>query len=363
MEEEILDIQTVINEDGLDALNEDGTVENINATEVTEGIGGINFTMRTSKPGAGNKCYIRKANGGWSNCIAGKPTDAECNVLANCVGYACGRFNEIYNEITGNVGMKYNTLCCNAENFIERAQQAGLQIGMEPKVGAIACWQKGATLGSNDGPGHVAIVEQVYDNNHIYTSESGYGSNAFWNQHRYNTNGRWGCNANYKFRGFIYNPVAKEEVPQPAPQPEIIPGPSSKFNIGDKVVINGALYSNANADVASGTINNKVTNITRKAEGTKHPYNTTGDLGWMDEASISLYVAPAPVVDNSLKVGDNVKIVGYGNGSSTGKAGKAGGIGWTRQILKIYAGRPYPYMVGNKGGVTGYYKESALQKR
>ena len=83
----------------------------------------------------------------------------------------------------------------------------------------------------------------------------------------------------------------------------------------------------------------------------------------MDEASISLYVAPAPVVDNSLKVGDNVKIVGYGNGSSTGKAGKAGGIGWTRQILKIYAGRPYPYMVGNKGGVTGYYKESALQKR
>lgn len=278
-------------------------------------------------------------------------------------GYACGRFAEIYNEITGATGIKYNTLCCNAENFIERAKAAGLEVGTTPKPGAIICWQKGATLGSSDGAGHVAIVEQVIDNNHIYTSESGWGSNAFWNQHRYNTNGRWGCNANYQFRGFIYNPVVQEIV-EVAPEPEIVAGPSSAFNIGDKVVINGPLYKNSNATEAVSSVSNKVTNITRKAVGARHPYNTTGDLGWMDESSIIRYVEPAPApVQIGLRVGDTVKIIASGNGSSSGKAGRAGGIGWTRQVLAILTGKPYPIKVGNKSGVTGYYKESALQKK
>ena len=97
--EEMLDIQTVINEDGFDALNEDGMIENVNAIEAIEGIGGINFTMRTSKPGIGNKCYIRKANGGWCNCISGKPTDAECNVLANCVRICKSEGSQRYKDL------------------------------------------------------------------------------------------------------------------------------------------------------------------------------------------------------------------------------------------------------------------------
>ena len=44
------------------------------------------FTMRTSKPGAGNKFYITTSKGGYSWCINGNPTDPGCNVLANCVG-------------------------------------------------------------------------------------------------------------------------------------------------------------------------------------------------------------------------------------------------------------------------------------
>ena len=62
--------------------------------------------MRTSKPGAGNKFYITKSKGGYSTCIQGSPTDSQCNVLANCVGYACGRFNEIIGS------MKYPSLNC-----------------------------------------------------------------------------------------------------------------------------------------------------------------------------------------------------------------------------------------------------------
>lgn len=62
-----------------------------------------------------------------------------------------------------------------------------------------------------------------------------------------------------------------------------------KFKIGDKVIINGNLYVSSNASKPSSSVKNKVTYITRIANGSKHPYNTTGDLGWMDESSIKLY--------------------------------------------------------------------------
>lgn len=62
-----------------------------------------------------------------------------------------------------------------------------------------------------------------------------------------------------------------------------------KFKIGDKVIINGNLFPSSDAATATSKVSNKVTEITRVAAGTKHPYNTTGDLGWMNESAISLY--------------------------------------------------------------------------
>ena len=157
--------------------------------------------MRTSKP-SGNKFYITTSKGGYSQCIQGYPTDANANVLANCVGYACGRFNEIIGS------MKYPYLNCNAENFIERAKNTyGLQVVSYPTLGGIMVWQKGSTLGGSDGAGHVAVVEKIIDSNTIYTSESGYGGSAFWNSTRKNTNGRWGLGSGYTFRGCIVNPA------------------------------------------------------------------------------------------------------------------------------------------------------------
>ena len=170
------------------------------------------MNIRTTKPTSGNKFFITKSKGGYSTCIQGSPTDSQCNVLSNCVGYACGRFNEIIGA------MKYPSLNCNAENFIEKAKNTyGLEISSVPTLGGIMVWQKG-TLSGNDGAGHVAVVEKIIDSNTIYTSESGYGGSAFWNSTRRNTNGRWGLGSAYTFRGCIVNPaIGKVVAPTPTP--------------------------------------------------------------------------------------------------------------------------------------------------
>ena len=313
--------------------------------------------IRTTRPEAGNRYYIRKASGGYSTCIQGKPTDKWCDVLSNCVGYACGAANE-------ELGLGYEKyhLNCNAENFIERAIASGLSVYKTPQVGDIICWEGAGSLA-----GHVGIVIDVVNSNCIKVAQSGWGSsNPFYITANYNNNGRWGLSSNYPFRGFI-RILPTPPAPQPTPKPT--PGPSDKFNIGDRVVVNGPLYANSNAASPSGSVSNRTTNITRKNPGSAHPYNTTGDLGWMDESSIRKAEEPKPQPTpqpapqpTGLQVGDMVKIIGTGNGSSYGDSNTAYGIGWERQILKIWSGRPFPYQVGNSTGTTGFYKESSLQK-
>ena len=429
------DVQYLFNSDTPEQLNdpeEHVQIENLNA-EDPEGIGAQGFTMRTSRP-ANNKNYIVTGSGGWNTCIKGNPQYGPANALANCVGYASGRFNEIINIARDTNGCTYKNLNCNAFGFKEKAEAAGLETGSTPRLGAIICW------GKEGGAGHVAVVERVDNNNQIYTSESGWGSSSiFWNQTRTNSNGRWGCGNGYYFRCFIYLPsdvqnaiggttpstpitpnvdrdtnrnqieikvndlrvregaglgcgilgfasvgiynysntadvdgyiwyqiadgqwIASSDawtavLPKTEPQPA--PAPSYRYNIGDQVVISGPLYTNANADSPAGSIGSKVTTITRRVDG-RHPYNTEGDLGWMDESSIQPYTAP---VYTGLQVGDTVKIVGTGNGNSLGTSATAYGIGWTRQILRIWDGRAYPYQVGNGAGTTGFYQESSLQK-
>lgn len=251
--------------------------------------------IRTTRPTSGNKYFITKRSGGYSTCIKGKPTDKQCDVLSNCVGYACGAFNE---EL--NLGYEKYHLNCNAENFIERAIASGLSVISKPVVGSIICWQKGNTLSESDGAGHVGIVIEVIDSNTIRTAESGYGnSNPFWITTRKNNNGRWGLNSNYKLRGFIVNPNYPYNPPTPP-----TPTPSGKFNIGDEVILNGPIYVSSNATTPANTIKNKKTKITRKNQGSAHPYNTTGDLGWCDESSLTK-VQPTPKPE-TFKVGDKV---------------------------------------------------------
>ena len=159
-----------------------------------------NFSVRKSKPGAGNKHYIRSADGGYSNCIKGNPTDKNCNVLSNCVGYAIGRASEIYSEITGYKGNYFNFLQGDAENFYSKAKKKGLTLTSYPVAGGIMVWSKGKTGVNKDGAGHVAVVETDYGKNatKVYTSESAYNGSAFFNKTREKGSGNWGMSSSYR---------------------------------------------------------------------------------------------------------------------------------------------------------------------
>ena len=162
----------------------------------------MGFTPRLTRPEAGNKYYITKAAGGYSDAVKGSPIDPACNVLHNCVGYAFGRFNEI-----GGYGSCKYLRPVNAENFL--TYKGDLEVGMTPRLGACMVWQAGPTLSGSDGAGHVAIVEKIISDTEIVTSESGWNAaNAFWTETRKKgSDGNWGQGSNYKFLGFIYNPA------------------------------------------------------------------------------------------------------------------------------------------------------------
>lgn len=161
----------------------------------------MSFTQRTTKP-ENNKYYIRTQQGGYNGAILGRPLDLTANVLANCVGYANGRFAEIQN-----LGYIKYQLVCYAEDFITKAKAYGLTVTKTPTLGGIMVWRKGKAGDHKDGAGHVAVNENIVDYNTIFTSESGYkASRPFWTKTRHNTNTRWGQSPEYTYIGCIANP-------------------------------------------------------------------------------------------------------------------------------------------------------------
>lgn len=145
------------------------------------------FKPRLTRPEAGNPYYCR---GKYAvGIIPGSPLDAGCDVLANCVGYAAARFNEIIGQNCF-VHFRYAP---DPDQWIARAQAEGLRTGSEPQLGAVAVWQH-----------HVAVVEEIHADGSITTSESGYGcANPFWTSKRSRDGGSWGGEG---FLGFIYQP-------------------------------------------------------------------------------------------------------------------------------------------------------------
>ena len=163
----------------------------------------MQFTKRTTPPSLDNKYYIKTTYGGYNKCIKIK---ADGSVLPNCVGYAYGRFMECQNV------HKCKLSRGNAENWYY--YDDGYDRGSTPKLGAVICWH------STRSGGHVAIVEKIYNDGKILTSNSAYGGSRFYTKKLSPPNYNMG--SAYTFQGFIYNPTEFTDDPTPDP-----PTPSS----------------------------------------------------------------------------------------------------------------------------------------
>ena len=157
---------------------------------------------------------------GISTCINGNPMDPDNNVLANCVGGAVGA----YNKCAQNGERKWGPILYppNAENIYKYAQDLGLPVSKTPEPGALIIWQKGGTLASGDGAGHVAFVYKVDADGTVYTAESEYKGRA-WVNRSYRK--PYFYADGYSFLGFVLQP--RKPVPG---------GYIRKGDKGDKVV-------------------------------------------------------------------------------------------------------------------------------
>jgi len=269
------------------------------------------YKIQKTLPNRGNKYYNRDVNGGYSWCIQGVPTIEGLNVLCNCVGWACSRFNEIYSIETGYEGMKYPQLNCNAENFIERAKKIGLQVQYEPCDGGIMVWE-----GKGDLAGHVALCEHKIDANTVFTSESGYKNYAFRNYTRTNDNGNWGVNRYYTYLGCIINPSN--------PKPDVDPTPTPSDYPFDGIVKKGSpLYNENGQRYQNGASANREVKVEGELNGRYKVFGNTFNphIVYADKENVIKKVAEYPY-NAILKKGSplyNKNGVRYTNGASANR--------------------------------------------
>ena len=147
--------------------------------------------------------WVQTAHGGNSPCIEGHPPGFTGCTVANCVGWAWGRWQQINGSIDSR--LPYS----NAGNWWRQAQNAGMNTGSEPQLGAVICFN-----------GHVAVVEEIAaDGSYINCSESDYGENYFTYRTRYRPQN--GSYPGYsQFMGFIYQNDTPTPGPGPDPEPE-----------------------------------------------------------------------------------------------------------------------------------------------
>ena len=166
------------------------------------------FRRRTTPPTSLNKYYIKTTFGGFNRCMQ---IGADGSVLPNCVGYAWGRFCEEQNIQDCRLSRG------NAENWYPRSD--GYQRGQYPKLGAVICWS------DSSGDGHVAIVEKVYSNGDVLTSNSAYNGSRFYMK-TLTRSSNYYMGRTYSFQGFIY-PVLDFIDPDTPPVVETVT--KSKF--------------------------------------------------------------------------------------------------------------------------------------
>lgn len=190
----------------------------------------MSYTPRTSAPSSGDPRWTKIGYGGYNAQILGSPSAWSGSVLANCTGYVHGRWMEL-----GGVTSEYDLSNGNANTYWGHAD--GYERGQEPRLGAVLC------LGGG-GYGHVAIVEEIFDNGDIMVSESNYGRAVFEYVRRYKSTGykRRGGSVG-GFQGFIYHPNIAP--PEPTYTLTVVNGTATSYTgrNGDRVVIDATVPS------------------------------------------------------------------------------------------------------------------------
>lgn len=133
---------------------------------------------------------------------SGNPFYAAGYGLPNCTCYAYGRYAEAR-------GAWANLPRWDAEDWYDDA--TSFSRGSVPALGAVLCLGQ-----TGDGPGHVAIVEQIAENGDIVVSESHYNG-TYWNLRtitRASGYNPWG--GSFYFQGFIYNEWSPGVQPIPS---------------------------------------------------------------------------------------------------------------------------------------------------
>lgn len=153
----------------------------------------MEYKKRVTAPSYDDKYWRHTSSGGLNSCIL----ISNGSVLSNCVGYAWGRAYELLNS-------KPRLSRANAEDWY--AYNDGYERSQVPRVGSIICWRKGDVRDGDDGAGHVAVVEEVYEDGSILTSNSSYKGTRFWVK-KYD---KGYYVKNYIFQGFIYLPIEIE---------------------------------------------------------------------------------------------------------------------------------------------------------
>ncbi len=214
----------------------------------------MKYIPRLTSPASDNKNWIHYTAGGYNYCIKIKGNSC----LPNCVGYAWGRWREL-------LGSYHLLSRGNAEVWYYKDD--GYKRGATPKLGAVICWE-----GKGDLAGHVAIVEEVYEDGSILTSNSAYMSTYFYLA---KIKPPYNIGSNYIFQGFIYNPNNYEPIP---------PEPTHKYKIGDTVNINGVYVSSTSTEKLKPLITRGT--ITRIVEA-RNPYLLdNGNIGWVNDECI-----------------------------------------------------------------------------
>lgn len=155
----------------------------------------MKFVTRTKEPTLTNKFYIKAGKGGYNRAVEINANTHSC--LANCCGLVHGRWLESQNRTNYK---KYDKLCRgNAESYY--GHKDSYKRSKTPTVGAIVCWE-----GKGKLPGHVAFIEKVYSNGDILTSNSAYKHSRFYMK-KYLKSKKYYMGDNYKWQGFIENPV------------------------------------------------------------------------------------------------------------------------------------------------------------